>query len=130
MEYITPLTYLALVFIHAYYDSKHIKTIDHKAEAAVYIIICALVGVVFVGKIKVISIILFPLLTRAAFFDPLFNWLIGNHFLYEGVYKPKNKRSLFDWLELKIGLPVFIYRIVYFIIYLIHIFYYERFGII
>jgi len=71
-----------------------------------------------------LPIILFAFLTRLAFFDPLYNKFIKKGFLYEGVEKKKSDRSFFDWAEKKIGWPVWVYRIIYFVAYLGYLIFY------
>jgi len=113
-----PLTYILLVLLHAYYDSTEIKKgiiIDHFRESIYYLFAFMLLGVAFKLTLggEVLPLILFPLLARAAFFDPLLNLFIGKGWLFEGVSKPKSKESWWDRLERQIGLPVWVYRIIY-----------------
>ena len=119
-----PTLYILLVAGHAYWDARKIKKgiiINHKLEAIGYLIISVLLSIFLAKWFSVLPLILFPLLTRAAFFDPVLNLFLGKSWLYEGVQKPKNKESWFDRLERNIGWPTYVYRIFYFAIYLIYL---------
>jgi len=121
-----PSIYLVIIIAHAWYDSYQSKKgiyIKHLRESYIYCLLCLVLFFVL-GELtttKILPLILFPLLTRAAFFDPLYNLFTGNHFLFEGVNKGKKDKSFFDELEARINLPVFVYRFIYFIAYLIYL---------
>lgn len=131
VEYLIPIIYLIIIASHAIIDAIKIKRgiiINHNLESAIYIIISILLGAVILifgtsGK-ALLPLILFPIVTRAAFFDALLNSLTGRHWLYEGVPKPKSKESLWDRIERQIGLPTALYRIIYLLVYGIWLFYY------
>jgi hypothetical protein len=124
-----PLIYFIIVVAHAYIDSKKIKKgirIRHKTELYFYALVSFVLfwALAELTAAPIVSLILFPLLTRAAFFDPVLNFLIGKHFLFEGVEKKKSDTSFWDNLEKSIGMPTVVYRIIYFVLYIIHLFYY------
>ena len=128
-----PLAYILLVVAHAWYDSKEIKkgvAVNHKKESIWYGAACFLLIWIFIWAKyhfrintvwQIVPPVAFPLLTRAAFFDPILNKLIGKSWLYEGVKKPKDKESWFDRLERNIGLPTWVYRILYWTAYVTYL---------
>lgn len=127
MIWLLPIIYLLIVASHASVDCYLIKvrhkTINHKFEAAIYILICIILGAVALITgfgWELLPLILFPIITRAAFFDPLLNWFRGLHWLYEG----SGGNSYWDRLERQIGLPVALYRIIYLLVYGAWLFYY------
>lgn len=135
MIYYIPLVYLLLVIAHTIIDwytiKKRQQKVNHKKGmyyycAASFFLFFPLIDSfpLFTNFYQPIPLIVFPIVTRAAFFDPLLNWFLGQHFLFEGVEKPEADKSWWDRLEAKIGLPVIVYRIIYFSLYLISLFYY------
>lgn len=127
MTILIPAIYLLIVIAHAYIDYYIIevkkKTIRHKTGMYYYALVCfVLFWVIFVlFDVGYLPVILFPLLTRAAFFDPALNLFRGKGILYEGEPKKKSDRSFFDDLEKSIGWPVWVYRIIYFAAYLAYL---------
>lgn len=123
-----PVFYLLMVAAHAFIDSVKIKkgiVIRHNTESYFFAATCFLIFFPLldampdeVGYWHPLPLILFPLLTRLAFFDGLLNMMINKPWLYEGVKKPKDKESWFDRLERNIGLPVWLYRLIYIVLYL------------
>jgi hypothetical protein len=127
MQIIIPAIYLLIVIAHAYIDYYKIKVkgkfIRHKTESIYYVIVCfALFWVMtWLTNVTMLPLVLFPLLTRAAFFDPLLNWFRGKGILYEGEAKKNRDKSFFDNLEKSIGCPVWAYRMIYFAAYLAYL---------
>jgi len=125
MEALIPIIYFLIVVTHAYIDYRKIKikgqSIKHKTESFYYILVCFILFWVLaeLAQAPILPLILFPLFTRAAFLDPFLNWFCGNHFLYEGMTKRNRDKSFFDNLEKSLGLPVAVYRIIYFALYII-----------
>jgi len=68
----------------------------------------------------IFHLIAFCILTRLAFYDAFLNIFRGLPLTYEGTIS--KKKSLYDWIEDKLGLPIMFLRVVYlaaFLIYLI-----------
>lgn len=120
-----PLTYILINLFHAVwhkYLTDRNRLILSGQKVIEYLTISVLAGLILnIGfGCPVAPLIFFCVLSRLAFFDGFLNILRGKSVLYEGEVK-KNK-SLWDYLENKIGLPVWFYRIFYlvaFIAYLI-----------
>jgi len=120
-----PLTYILLNLIHAlwhYYLIKKNRLIQSGQKIIEYSIVSILAGVILkiVLGCKLLPLILFCLLSRLAFFDPFLNILRGKDLFYEG--EISKRKSWYDWIENKIGLPTWVYRLLYivgFFIYLI-----------
>jgi len=126
MLVIVLISYLFGVVVHAWADAQRTdnqKPVSHILGSLLYIGYCLILFIIWgeLPQTKVIDLIALPALTRAAFFDPLYNRLIGKGWLYEGVPKPKNKSSLIDRIEKWLGLPVWFYRLFYFAAYLIYV---------
>lgn len=124
-ESMIPIVYILLNFLHAvwhYYLIKKNRLIKSGQKIIEYSVISILAGLIL--KIwfgwQLIPLILFCVLCRAAFFDAFLNLLRGKRFDYEG--QISSKKSLWDWFENWVGLPVWFYRIIYlaaFVIYTI-----------
>ena len=120
-----PLIYILLNLIHAIWHSYLIKKnrlIKSGQKIIEYSIASILAGVILkiVLGCKLLPLILFCLLARLAFFDPFLNILRGKDLFYEG--EISKRKSWYDWIENKIGLPTWVYRLLYivgFFIYLI-----------
>ena len=120
-----PLTYILLNLIHALWHSYLIKKnrlILSAQKTIEYSIASILAGVVLklVLGCQLLPLILFCVLSRLAFFDPFLNVLRGKDLFYEG--EISKRKSWYDWIENKIGLPAWVYRLLYivgFFIYLI-----------
>ena len=120
-----PLTYILLNLIHALWHSYLIKRnrlLLSGQKVIEYSIASILAGVILkiVLGCPVLPLILFCLLARLAFFDPFLNILRGKDLFYEG--EISKRKSWYDWIENKIGLPTWVYRLLYivgFFIYLI-----------
>lgn len=120
-----PLTYILINFIQAIWHAFLIgqnKLIQSKQKIIEYGVLSLLAGatILILSGGQVVPLIIFCILARLAFFDPFLNVLRGKPISYEG--EIKKKKSLYDWIENKIGLPVWFYRILYlaaFIAYLL-----------
>jgi len=130
MEFIIPISYLILVAIHAYCDkvrTKNDKPVSHGWGSFYYVMasICLLYAYGYwvypEHPFFPAELFILPILTRAAFFDPLYNKFIGKHWLFEGVKKSKRLESWFDRLERNIGLPTAVYRLAYLAAYFIYL---------
>ena len=123
-----PLTYILLNIIHALwhrYLIKRSRTIYSNQKTAEYFIASVLIAVVLIlFHYPVFHMILFALLTRMAFFDILLNLFRGKSWLYEG--EISKKKSLVDWLENKLGLPVWFLRLFYIAGYITYLIIYLR----
>lgn len=115
-ESMIPIVYILLNFLHAvwhYYLIKKNRLIKSGQKIIEYSVISILAGLIL--KIwfgwQLIPLILFCVLTRMAFFDIFLNLLRKMPILYEG--QISKKKSLVDWIENKIGLPVWTFRVVY-----------------
>jgi len=117
MQYIVPTIYFLIVFFHALIDAYKIEKkgiyINHFVEGCFYVLICGAVSITIfmLTEVSWLPLILFPIITRTAFFDGLLNVFRGKRILYEGA------ASKTDSIEKWIGLPTVIYRIFYLLIY-------------
>ena len=126
LEILIPVSYLLAVLIHAKADAvktKNGKPVNHLLGAFFYTAASLGLFLLFrqTSNATILQLIMLPLLTRAAFFDSLYNKFIGKHWLYEGTKKPKRKESIIDTIERIIGLPVGVYRLIYFAAYGIYL---------
>lgn len=120
-----PVTYIILNLIHALWHSYLIKKnrlIQSGQKVTEYSILSILAGVILINfpEGKLLPLILFCFLARLAFFDFFLNILRGKDLFYEG--EISKRKSWYDWFENKIGLPTWVFRIIYilgFFIYLI-----------
>lgn len=122
-----PIAYFILNILHALYhwylaDKKNI-TIKSKRKTAEYLLIC-LVATIVLGIIKwqLLPLVVFPVITRAAVFDIALNKFRGKKWTYEG--EISWKKSGVDWIEWKIGLPTWAYRLIYLIGYITYLIFY------
>ena len=115
-----PIIYILLNVIHAWYHSYLIKkdeviySTQKTIEYSVASILTATVLIFF--HYPVLPMILFALLSRMAFFDILLNLFRGKSWIYEG--EISKKKSLTDWVENKIGLPIWFLRLFYIACYI------------
>jgi len=120
-----PLTYFLLNLIHAiwhwYLIERRNKLVKSLQKTTEYTLASVIVGMVFkwVFHFKLFPIIMFCLITRAAFFDPILNFFRGKTCAYEG--EIKKEKGFFDWLENKTGLPTWFFRIAYWASYIIYL---------
>jgi len=119
-EAILPITFALIVFIDALTDKWRKDKVKHFRGAIVYAIVCGIVGLIFwqVFDERVLDITAFVILTRLAFFDPLYNLLIKQSFVYEGSKLPKEDISTTDILESLTGISIFWLRISYIAFYI------------
>lgn len=122
MTFILPLIYFAVVTIHAYLDFRQIQKgiyIKHKTEAYWFALACF---ILFWGLLKwsePIPLIIFPLITRAALFNFMLCLFRGkNPLTYIG---EKKNKAWFDKIEEMVGLPVWLLRLFYLLIYVIYL---------
>src|SRR5687767_12395818 len=111
-----PITYILINFFHALWHSYLIKKnrlIQSGQKIIEYSVISILAGLTIsiLSGWQVVPLILFCLLSRMAFFDAFLNLLRGKDLLYEG--EISKRKSWTDWIEDKIGLPVWVFRILY-----------------
>lgn len=120
MEFIIPTIFILIVVAHALIDAYQIEKkgiyINHFKEGCYYALVCVVVSFVLwkLGN-HWLSLAIFPLITRMAFFDGLLNLFRGKKFLYEG------KASLVDRIERAIGLPTWFMRMFYFAAYIVYL---------
>lgn len=122
-----PVIYILINIIHAGYHwyliVKRNKLITSVQKVIEYGLACVLVTVIFliIGYFDW-PLVLLPLLTRAAVFDPCLNLLRGKSWLYEG--QISKRKSFVDWVENLTGLPVWVFRITYLLTYIGYLIYY------
>jgi len=119
-----PLTYFILNLIHAlwhWYLIKRNRTILSNQKTIEYSIISILAGVILKITLgcPLLPLILFCVLTRMAFFDILLNLMRGKSWLYEG--EIKKRKSFVDWFENQTGLPIWVLRILYIVVYIVYL---------
>jgi hypothetical protein len=117
-----PITYILLNLLHAFWHRYLIRKnrlIQSYQKTIEYTGLSALAGVIlkFGFGCPILPLILFAVVTRMALFDLFLNLLRGKPILYEG--QIKSKKSLVDWIEMKIGLPVWFFRILYFAVWIV-----------
>jgi len=117
---IIPIVYILLNVIHAVWHSYLIKqgrTIYSNQKTIEYFGASVIIAVVLIlFPYPVLPMIIFALLTRMAFFDGLLNLFRGKPYLYEG--EISKKKSIIDWVENKIGLPTWFFRLLYIAAYI------------
>jgi hypothetical protein len=123
MTYILPSIYFVLVVAHAWYHDYLIEEKNRRIygnqklfEWSFISLICLCV---FGSWVDILPLIILPIVTRLAFFDIVLNFWRGNNWLYEG--EISKKKSFWDYIENRIGLPVYVYRIIYLLMYIIYI---------
>ncbi len=125
MLFIPPI-YILLNIIQAWWHSylivKKNKTITSSQKTFEYGLICLLTFIPLLAFEKALPLIILPLVTRAAFYDGLLNLFRGKPFLYEG--QISKKKSVIDWIEDKIGLPIWFFRLFYSLTYISYLIYY------
>ena len=119
-----PLTYILLNLLQAVWHNYLIKknrlilSAQKIIEYSIVSILAGLTIFIFLEG-KLVPLILFCILTRLAFYDPFLNVLRGKDLFYEG--EISKKKSLSDWIENKIGLPVWVFRIVYLVAFFVYL---------
>jgi hypothetical protein len=119
-----PITYILINLIHAvwhWYLIKKNRLIQSGQKVIEYSIASILAGLtIFIFlEGELVPLILFCLLSRLAFFDGFLNILRGKDLLYEG--EISKRKSWTDWIENKIGLPVWVFRIVYLVAFFVYL---------
>lgn len=127
MEYLIPFIYFLVVLIDAiinWYliEKKNIK-INHIAEGFYYSLASLILFIVIFGvtDIRASPLIIFPLITRLAFFDPLLLLFRKKPLSYEGGIKPEKEKSLYDRIEKLIGIDIIWLRLIYGLAYITYI---------
>lgn len=118
---ISLLTYVLINVVDAYTDRRIV--VNHKRGAIVYALICAVIAwpLTELTAATWLDVCVLPLITRLAFFDPVFYLLKGK---YRGIFFEEVKKingSWIDDLEKSIGLPVIWARIIYLLIYVLYL---------
>lgn len=118
MIWLAPILYFLINVTDAFTDKN--TNVNHTRGALLYATACSIIGLILLitQHATWYDILIFPLITRAAFFDPILNLMRGKNILYEGVKKPKGKRSWYDEFERKLDLSTFSLRIIYLAVYM------------
>ena len=115
--------YIAINVVDAYTDRR--IAVNHIRGAIVYGVICAVIAWPLLQwtDARLLDVILLPLLTRAAIFDPVFYLMKGKYrgIFFEEVKKIGGEKSIIDNLERKLGLSVFWMRVIYFVLYIAYL---------
>jgi hypothetical protein len=121
MIFLAPILYIIINVVDAYSDRN--RVVNHKRGALIYAAACFIIAIPLLVSHNAtwLDVCVFPLITRAAFFDPVLNLIRGKSILYEGKKKPKGEGSFIDELERRIGLSTFWLRIVYLKIYISYV---------
>ena len=123
VKIIIPVVYLVLVILHAWYHAYLIeeknRLITSKQKIWEWGLTSLIFFVSFAMLVPIVSLIILPIVTRLAFFDIVLNWWRGENWLYEGVIS--KKKSIWDYIEDKIGLPTWFYRILYLVMYAVYL---------
>jgi len=119
-----PITYILINLLQAvwhWYLIKKNRLIQSGQKIIEYSVLSILAGVILKSVLgcKLLPLILFCVLTRLAFFDAFLNILRGKDLLYEG--EISKRKSWTDWVENKIGLPVWVFRIIYFVAFFVYL---------
>ena len=119
-----PITYILINLLQAvwhWYLIKKNRLIQSGQKIIEYSVLSILAGVILKSVLgcKLLPLILFCVLTRLAFFDAFLNILRGKDLLYEG--EISKRKSWTDWVENKIGLPVWVFRIFYFVAFFVYL---------
>lgn len=111
------------VIIDAYTDKIDILNVKHLRGVVIYAVAVAFPYSFFIQSTSILSLILIPILTRAALFDIALNLMTGNSFTYNGDSSNPH-RSIIDKLEDKTGFSIFTLRIIYLTIYIGYLIYF------
>jgi hypothetical protein len=119
-----PITYILINLIQAIWHSYLIKKnrlILSAQKITEYVILSILAGVILINfpEGKLLPLILFCILTRLAFYDPFLNIIRGKDLFYEG--EISKRKSWTDWIENKIGLPIWVFRIFYIVAFFVYL---------
>jgi hypothetical protein len=120
MIYAIPSIYLALVIIHAKYHAyliiKKNRVIKSKQKVFEWSLASFICFWVLLTWSTIAALIILPIVTRLAFFDTLLNLSRKKRWLYES-----KSKSGWDAIERRIGLPTWVYRILYIIMYVVYL---------
>lgn len=111
------------VVIDAYTDGVDILNVKHLRGIIIYFVGVGISYSFFLDSIKWYHLLIIPILTRAALFDPVLNLMTGNNFVYNGD-RNNPKRSWVDRFEDWTGLSIFWLRIAYLVIYVGYLIYF------
>lgn len=118
-----PIIYILLNVIHAIWHLHLIKkneTVYSNQKTIEYLVASILTATVLIFfHYPVLPMILFALLSRMAFFDILLNLFRGKSWVYEG--EISKKKSVIDWIENKVGLPIWFLRLLYIACYITYL---------
>lgn len=116
---VVPIFYILLNIVDAFTDYKLKDKVKHKRGALIYMGISIAMFFVFgaFAKTTMTDNIVYPILTRLAFFDPLYLLMIRERLTYEGA-KNKTDKSFVDWFENLIPIPIIAKRIIYLGLYI------------
>lgn len=123
MTILLPLIYIALVILHSAYhwwkiEEKN-KLITSTQKIIEWSVISILAGVLLIPFYQLLPIIIYPIITRLAFFDITLNLMRGKSWLYEGAIS--KSKSLWDFVESRIGMPIWIFRVIYILMFLAYL---------
>ena len=115
---IVPIFYILLNIVDAFTDYKLKDKVKHKRGALIYMTISVVMFFVFgaFAKTTLTDNIVFPVITRLAFFDPLYLLFIRERLTYEGD-KNKPDKSFIDEVEAFLGIPILCLRLIYLLIF-------------
>ncbi len=123
IKYFIPSIYLALVIIHGWYHSylireknKLIKSRQKTFEWGIASVIC------FFSLLPVsnwLPLIVFPIVTRLAFFAPALNLFRGKKIFYRGVIS--KQKSLWDYVESRLPISTATIQIIYLAMYIVYL---------
>jgi len=123
MIYIIPVIYVFINIVHAVWHwhliTQFDKTIKSTQKVIEYGVLCLAAFFLLLPYSNWLPLIIFPVLTRAAFFDALLNALRGKNLFYDGVIS--KKKSWVDYIEDKIGLPQWFFKLIYLFAYITYL---------
>lgn len=126
INYFIPFIYFVIVLVHAiwhwYRIVKKNELITSTEKFLEYAVACFVCFIALLKWVEPLHLIVFPIVTRMAFYDALLNLFRKKGFLYEG--EISKKKSWVDWIENKIGLPTWLYRLVYALLWVGYLIYY------
>lgn len=130
MIYVTPIIFFIIVLADAivnwYLIEKKDRKINHIVEGFWYMGICVTIACLlyFVLGVELFPLIVFSVLTRLTFFDPLLLLFRKKPLSYEGGEKPDSEKSIYDRLEKWFGIDVIWLRLIYLILYIGYLIFY------
>lgn len=128
MIYFIPVIFFIIVLADAiinwYLIEKKDRVIRHWVEALIYSLVCVAVSSLlhFYFQVPVVPLIVFTLITRLTFFDPLLLLFRKSPLRYEGdPNKPDNEKSLYDRFEELFGVDIIWLRLIYLLMYIAYL---------